>query len=1030
MAQVIVSVLALLSLALPVDTSDAPSYRIVQQWTAADGLPAETVAGLAIDRDRQLWMATYDGVVRYQGFDFQHFNRDSDPALPGNRLMAIHAAPDGGVIVHFEDGRLGHLNERAYADIGRADFGQVVVFDGRVWFIDADRGDLVSWAATDGLRTQSGLAPTALTRDRFAGRLLLGRRNGRVLALSAHDSPVTELLQAGDDPILGLAASPDGELLILDTRGARVSEPGVDSSGAGPIIRWEIPQQKTLRATWTKTGWLLANLFTPEGTGPHRLDYSGIQSLAVADATSIDTDRSPTGIQYLDAHGHRWVNDGLNLFRNGKLMFRADERIRDFVVDPSGQIWIAQPARGLRLLKQSMIETLGRNTGELPDPNITLVTELKGRILVGSWVALSRLDPATGQWEQLLPRAARAALPDGAGLLVGGQGLCRLEAPGHCAAMPDFPGGSAEVLLLHRDARGTVWAGTDSGLYRRAPDGRWSPEPIDPAIARTVLEDASGRLWFGTNGDGLLVLAGHADLRQPPLRIGPRQGLESAFVRALLPVPGGAVLVGTEDAGMCLVDSRLNVARCLSTADDLPHHSVHYMLVDRLKRLWVNTNGGIYHVEMALLLAFLRGESDRVPAFSRFGERQGLRSVEGNGGVHQAGAITSDGRIWFPNQAGLVTVRSERETLRPDVPLSSRIRTLGKPGNGPVHLTSHARHLDLELTAVALAEPQNVQFRYRLGSDSEWQALGRKRRLNFRDLPPGRQRLEVEARYPHTDWLGPPAVLEFTADYRLQEHPAVRGLLLAILATGLFGLWQWGRRRRQALEQSVHKRSLQLAQATKQLEHLNDSLQRVDLQHRAALQAVGREFKAALSAILSSVLYRSERPLSPRQAEKLDDQTRTLNALIAQIDSLTETSFSEADTHQHNASPISTMPAEMSTQPNNDRPAGAESGDLGARVRMEVLLHLGDPDFSVDALARRLGMSRSVLYRRVAGFHGASPAELIRDLRLEQAARLLSESDEQISTIAYATGFRSVSSFSRAFSKKMGTSPRHWRNRL
>ena len=132
-------------------------------------------------------------------------------------------------------------------------------------------------------------------------------------------------------------------------------------------------------------------------------------------------------------------------------------------------------------------------------------------------------------------------------------------------------------------------------------------------------------------------------------------------------------------------------------------------------------------------------------------------------------------------------------------PLSSRIRTPGKPGNGPLHLTSHARHLDLELTAIALAEPQNVQFRYRLDPDSDWQALGQRRRLNFRALPPGRQRLEVEARYPHTDWLGPPAVLEFTADYRLQEHPAVRGLLLAILAAGLFGLWQRGRRRRQSL---------------------------------------------------------------------------------------------------------------------------------------------------------------------------------------------------------------------------------------
>lgn len=99
-----------------------------------------------------------------------------------------------------------------------------------------------------------------------------------------------------------------------------------------------------------------------------------------------------------------------------------------------------------------------------------------------------------------------------------------------------------------------------------------------------------------------------------------------------------------------------------------------------------------------------------------------------------------------------------------------------------------------------------------------------------------------------------------------------------------------------------------------------------------------------------------------------------------------------------------------------------------AVMRMEVLLHLSDPDFSVDQLARRLGLSRSVLYRQVAELSDASPAELVRDFRLEQAARQLRESDDQVSTIAYANGFRSVSAFSRAFSRKFGTSPRQWRN--
>jgi len=96
---------------------------------------------------------------------------------------------------------------------------------------------------------------------------------------------------------------------------------------------------------------------------------------------------------------------------------------------------------------------------------------------------------------------------------------------------------------------------------------------------------------------------------------------------------------------------------------------------------------------------------------------------------------------------------------------------------------------------------------------------------------------------------------------------------------------------------------------------------------------------------------------------------------------------------------------------------------------MVVLLKLDDAEFSVEDLARKLGMSRSVLYRRASEYFNASPAELIREVRLKHAAELLSESDEQVSAIAYATGFRSVSAFSRAFSRFTGATPREWRNR-
>ncbi|MGB0515157.1 MAG: hypothetical protein ACPGJE_10000, partial [Wenzhouxiangellaceae bacterium] len=297
----------------PNDRDYRRDYRAVQQWTAADGLPAETVAGLAVDRDLQLWLATYDGIVRYQGFDFQHYNRSSDPALPGNRLMDIQAAPAKGVVAHFENGQLGHLSESAYEPIGHANARQFAIFDQHVWFIDARSGALWTWRSGEPPRLRTKLALSALHVDAFSDRLLLGARDGGVLEVSGREGQIQELTVRGDGPVLGLATGPGNELLILDARGAGLWDAATAASGLTPIATWERLQTRTLQAAWTERGWLLANLATNTGIGPHLLDRSGIRPLEVASATSIDADRSPSRIHVLDDRGRHWINDGMNL---------------------------------------------------------------------------------------------------------------------------------------------------------------------------------------------------------------------------------------------------------------------------------------------------------------------------------------------------------------------------------------------------------------------------------------------------------------------------------------------------------------------------------------------------------------------------------------------------------------------------------------------------------------------------------------------------------------------------------------------
>jgi AraC-like DNA-binding protein len=88
----------------------------------------------------------------------------------------------------------------------------------------------------------------------------------------------------------------------------------------------------------------------------------------------------------------------------------------------------------------------------------------------------------------------------------------------------------------------------------------------------------------------------------------------------------------------------------------------------------------------------------------------------------------------------------------------------------------------------------------------------------------------------------------------------------------------------------------------------------------------------------------------------------------------------------------------------------------------EVIAHPGG-DHSVESLADRVGMSRARFAARFRQSFGTGPMQIVRDLRLQHAARLLMESPTGIARIAERVGFSSRSHFSQAFEARYGVSP-------
>lgn len=92
-------------------------------------------------------------------------------------------------------------------------------------------------------------------------------------------------------------------------------------------------------------------------------------------------------------------------------------------------------------------------------------------------------------------------------------------------------------------------------------------------------------------------------------------------------------------------------------------------------------------------------------------------------------------------------------------------------------------------------------------------------------------------------------------------------------------------------------------------------------------------------------------------------------------------------------------------------------------------LHWRNTNFKIDDICSAMGYSRSQLYRKMILVTGQSPNTFIKEYRLQKALKLLNKKTDNISQVAFDSGFSSLSYFSRCFQKKYGYLPsEHFRD--
>jgi signal transduction histidine kinase len=411
------------------------------------------------------------------------------------------------------------------------------------------------------------------------------------------------------------------------------------------------------------------------------------------------------------------------------------------------------------------------------------------------------------------------------------------------------------VFALHEDDLGRMWAGRLGGIVRLEGETFEPVESLERINATAIESGADGALWFA-DGIGGVVQWRDGEV----IHFDPERGFPADMTLAVYDDPTGAVWIGAHLWGLTRYADGVPVS--ITTREGLCDDSVFSILEGPGGKLWMSSNLGVFAVEKSQLEAVARGEASRVDC-RLFGEADGMRSAECNGGQSPTAWRDHSGRLWYATVDGVARVdpRQLTDVTPPQVVVEEMTSGGASIPRGEagveLQLEPDQRDLAIRYTAMTLVDSKRARFRYRLeGLSTAWVDAGERRVAYYTSLPPTSYRFEVQARVPGSEWSEHSAIVEFSVRPRFFETRWF--LALAILAFASLALAAH-RARVGVLRRRQRQLQALVVERTRELEEVNNTLEQRVADGIEALRESDR--MAAYGHLVAGVAHEVRHPI-------------------------------------------------------------------------------------------------------------------------------------------------------------------------
>jgi signal transduction histidine kinase/DNA-binding response OmpR family regulator/ligand-binding sensor domain-containing protein len=747
----------------------ATSEYLIRHFTVDDGLPVNAINGIVQDADGYLYVSTYNGLVRYDGYEFELFDSGNTPNMLTNRIAGLLIASDGTLWMFNEGGTLTSKIGSTFKTYTAAEIPGLATWlieddDGRVWMGGANGLSSYSPENASFVKLNHEPLPSSVNviMPSASGILYMATNDG---IYSVADGVLKQILTDADVDI------PFESILYLQPMG----DDSIWVIGTDDVFLFDIRLDRVTRVMNRVESDMALSALSNKNNGGHILTTPTGYYLLGQDGVAYQQLVTPFSPAEVELSLHVRGKQGETILIGSDVVIIDNQVVLDgwlikrVMVDNEGSLWIGTVSDGLYQIQKSSFTNLSAQ--DLPSfTNMYSIIQDRNQDI---WACsfsngIYRLSGNSHtRWttarSKLANNFCKVVFEDDDGTIYASfndAGLWMfkdgdwLRLSAYDAFTGDF---NRSVEALHRNGSQLFVSSFNSLVVYENHRFRYFDEsqPRELSGIQVFQENSRGVIFAGTEGNGISRIEGQT-FRNYTTENGI---LNSNSIRDLLLQSDDTLWVVNESIGLNRIvldaDGDVISSASITSKDGLPQNSLHRIIDDGLGHYWISGNNGIMRISKNGLNAFADGETTELQVLN-FNEKDGMINREANGGVQSAGVQTSDGRLWFPNQGGITIINPYDFSADYGLDVPPPVFETIELAEGDIYIRDvdeiviplHQRDLRVNFAVPNFVNQDRLMFTYFLeGVNDRWQDATQFRQAVFTGVPPGKHILRIRSQF-------------------------------------------------------------------------------------------------------------------------------------------------------------------------------------------------------------------------------------------------------------------------------------------